>query len=66
MTSEEIIFFFRITGSVSWQIVAGVEITSGLSPNSAIMTYDALRMNLFVASTNLVKVFKLEFGTCFG
>lgn len=41
-------------------------ISSGLTSNSWIMTYDSLRQGLFVASGEKVLMYKIDFGGCFG
>lgn len=47
--------------------IPGLQITSGLSStNSWLMSYDALRQGLFVASGSTVKIYRLDFSTCFG
>lgn len=38
----------------------------GLSANSWIMTYDALRQGLIVASDNNVRMYTIKYPSCFG
>lgn len=52
-TSQHVIIFLKIYWQgtkYAWERILGMEVNEGLSTNSHIATYDALRQALFVAS----------------